>query len=243
MPPESVSPGKERKHPGFADRADAGRQLAQRLLPLADRAPLVLGLPRGGIPVAREVALALDAELDCLCVRKLGAPGNPEYGIGAIAEGGVRVVDREAAEVLHLVNGELDRIVATEEVELRRRVAAYRGERPPADLAGRTVVVVDDGVATGLTDIAALRAARRRRPARLVLAVPVCAPESIGLLRAEADELVVLITPSPLWGVGNWYRDFSQVADEEVVAALREFGDGGRFGSARGPAAMPGPGR
>ena len=204
----------------FSDRADAGRQLAQRLLPLASEDPVVVALPRGGVPVAEEVARALGAPLDLLAVRKLGAPHNPEYGIGAVAEGGTRVIDPEAVAVLGINGGDLDAIVARETAELDRRVALYRADRGRTELAGRTVIVVDDGVATGVTDTAALRAVRRRRPGRLVLAVPVCAAESVPRLRGEADEVVCLLEPELLHGVGQWYEDFSQVSDDEVLAAL-----------------------
>lgn len=208
----------------FRDRHDAGRRLAAELLVYRDEAPVVIGLPRGGVPVAEEIAAALDAPLDVLAVRKLGAPHNPEYGIGAIAEGGIRVFDSEALAVLGINGGVLDSIVSREAEELRRRVAAYRGERPLVDLRGRTAIVVDDGVATGVTDTAALRAVRRLAPRRLVLAVPVCAPDSAGRLREEADEVVCLNEPPLLYGVGQWYRDFSQVSDGEVIAALGDAG-------------------
>lgn len=204
----------------FSDRADAGRRLGHELLSLAPEDPVVVALPRGGVPVAEEVAGALGAPLELFAVRKLGAPHNPEYGIGAVAEDGTRVIDAEAVEVLGINGGELDAIVARETAELNRRVALYRGERAPIDLSGRTVVVVDDGVATGVTDTAALRAIRRRRPRRLVLAVPVCAAEAAARLRGEADELVCLLEPELLYGVGQWYEDFSQVSDDEVLAAL-----------------------
>jgi putative phosphoribosyl transferase len=204
----------------FRDRQDAGRRLAAELLAYGDEDPVVVGLPRGGVPVAEEIAAALGAPLEVLAVRKLGAPHNPEYGIGAIAEGDIRVFDSEALAVLGINGGVLDSIVARESEELRRRVAAYRGERPLIDLRGRTAIVVDDGVATGVTDTAALRAVRRLRPRRLVLAVPVCAPDSAARLRGEADEVVCLSEPPLLYGVGQWYRDFSQVSDGEVIAAL-----------------------
>jgi putative phosphoribosyl transferase len=209
------------RHPRFADRRDAGRQLAARLLlPLAKQEPVVVALPRGGVPVADEIAMALAAPLEILAVRKLGAPHNPEYGIGAIAEDGTRVLDPEALGVLGIDNDGLEAIVAREAAELRRRVAVYHGERPATPLAGRTVVIVDDGVATGVTDTAALRSARRQQPGRLVLAVPVAPPDSLARLREEADEVVCLVAPALLYGVGQWYRDFGQVSDDEVVAIL-----------------------
>ncbi|MDX6610335.1 MAG: putative phosphoribosyl transferase [Solirubrobacterales bacterium] len=206
--------------PQFADRLDAGRQLVGKLLPLAGEHPVVVGLPRGGIPVADEIAAALEAPLEVFAVRKLGAPHNPEYGIGAIAEDGTRVLDRQALGVLGIAGGALEQIVARETAELGRRVEAYRGGHPIRPLSDRTVIVVDDGVATGVTDTAALRALRRYGPRRLVLAVPVCAPDSAARLRGEADEIVCLVEPGELYGVGQWYADFTQVADAEVVAAL-----------------------
>lgn len=205
---------------GFSDRSDAGRQLAARLLPLADERPLIFGLPRGGVPVAKEVAALLGAPLEILAVRKLGAPHNPEYGIGAIAEGGTRIFDEEALALLEIDGGELAGIVEREAAELRRRVETYRGDREPIAAHDRTVIVVDDGVATGVTDTAALRAVRRRGPRRLILAVPVCPPDSLARLREEADEVVCLVSPARLQGVAQWYADFGQVADAEVVAAL-----------------------
>jgi putative phosphoribosyl transferase len=212
--------GGDLEQPRFADRRDAGRQLAAVLLPLAREKPVVVGLPRGGIPVAEEVASALGAPLEFLAVRKLGAPHNPEYGIGAITEGGTHIFDPEAIAVLGIDNGMLEGIVARESAELQRRVEAYRGGRPPLPLEGRAVILVDDGVATGVTDTAALRAIRRRGPQHLILAVPVCAPDSAARLREEADELVCLVEPSMFYGVGQWYRDFSQTSDEEVIASL-----------------------
>src|SRR5436309_3296665 len=204
----------------FADRSDAGRQLAGQLLALAEERPLVIGLPRGGVPVADEVAARLGAPLEILAVRKLGALHNPEYGIGAIAEGGTRVFDQEALELLEIDGAELTRIVERETVELRRRVEAYRGDREPLSLRDRTVIVVDDGVATGVTDTAALREVHRHRPRRLILAVPVCPPDSLARLREEADQIRCLVAPPRLQGVGQWYADFSQVADDEVIDIL-----------------------
>lgn len=208
----------------FADRRDAGRRLGERLLPFAYENPLVIGLPRGGVPVAREVALALHAPLDFLAVRKLGAPHNPEYGIGAVAEGGVRLIDPEAVAILGLRNGVVDQIAARETAELERRAELYRDDRPRLGVGGHTVIVVDDGVATGVTDSAALRALRRMGPRRLVLAVPVCPPDSARRLREEADEVICLQQPPRFLGVGQFYEDFSQVSDEEVVSTLADLG-------------------
>jgi putative phosphoribosyl transferase len=208
----------------FADRRDAGRQLGERLLPFAYENPLVIGLPRGGVPVAREVALALHAPLDFLAVRKLGAPHNPEYGIGAVAEGGVRLIDSEAIAILGLRNGIVDQIAARETAELERRAELYRDDRLPLNVSGHTAIVVDDGVATGITDSAALRAVRRLGPRRLILAVPVCPPDSAHRLLGEADEVIALQQPPRFFGVGQFYEDFAQVSDEEVVSALAELG-------------------
>jgi putative phosphoribosyl transferase len=207
--------------PIFADRRDAGRLLAEPLSDLAMVDPVIVALPRGGVPVASEISLALGAPLEVFAVRKLGAPGNPEYGVGAIAEDGTRVIDPEATAVLGIRNGELEKTAERERAELRRRVKAYRGDRPPPDLEGRTVVIVDDGAATGLTDVAAIRAIRRQKPRRVVLALPVCSAEALELLRGEAEQVVCLRAPRPFHGVGHWYRDFTQVPDQEVIDALR----------------------
>jgi putative phosphoribosyl transferase len=205
----------------FADRRDAGRRLAEILKELDQANPIVIALPRGGVPVAGEIARALDAPLEILAVRKIGAPGRPEFGIGAIAEDGTRVIDEEAIAVLGVRNGELEQIVSRERAELDRRVLAYREERPPPDFRDRTVVIVDDGAATGLTVTAAIRAVRRHKPRRIVLAVPVCSSEALAVLRDEADQVVCLRVPRRLRSVGNWYRDFAQVSDAEVIAELR----------------------
>ena len=204
----------------FLDRHDAGRRLAAALSALAPADAVILGLPRGGVPVAREIARALRAPLDILAVRKLGAPGNPEFGVGAIAEGDVVVVREEAARRVGLVGAALEEAIRRERTELDRRVARYRGERPAVGLGGSTAVLVDDGVATGLTEIAAVRAARERGAARVIVAVPVGAADSIRLLRSEADEVVCLVEARRLIGVGRWYDDFSPVSDEEVLELL-----------------------
>jgi putative phosphoribosyl transferase len=206
--------------PLFADRRDAGRQLAKRLMPLRAQRPVILALPRGGVPVAHEIAVSLGAPLNVLAVRKLGAPENPEYGVGAVAEDGTVVINQQAVAGLGIRRGDLERIIAREAAELRRRVGRYRHGRPLIDLAGRTVIVVDDGVATGVTDAAALRAVRKRGPREVILAVPVCAPDAAEHLATEADEVVCLQAPAQLDGVGRWYGDFEQVSDEEVIALL-----------------------
>jgi predicted phosphoribosyltransferase len=204
----------------FDDRRDAGRRLAGLLGHLAPEAPVVLGLPRGGVPVAAEVSAALEAPLDVIVVRKLGAPSHPELAIGAVAEGGSLVVDPLLAEHAGVSAEELDRVLARERGELRRRIAALRALRPPADLRGGTAVVVDDGLATGLTVLAAVRAARRRGADRVVVAAPVGSAEAVALLGREADEVVCHTVPRALVGVGRWYRDFSPVPDDEVLALL-----------------------
>lgn len=216
----TLRPSTRRGRPPFRDRAEAGRLLAEELATMGLREPLVLALPRGGVPVAREVADRLGAPLEVLGVRKLAHPGRPEFGFGAIAEDGTRLVDPESAQVLGLRNGELEAITARERAELRRRVGLYRDGRPAPEVRGRTVVVVDDGVATGLTDAAAVRALRRRGAARIVLAVPVCPADALGRLREEADAVVVPRVPARFRGVGDSYLDFAQVSDEEVVDAL-----------------------
>jgi predicted phosphoribosyltransferase len=208
----------------FVDRADAGRRLASQLGSLAGEQPVIVALPRGGVPVAFEVARALGAPLDILAVRKLGAPGNPELGVGAVAEDGTGVLDPRSAGRLGMTQATLDETLALESQELRRRVERYRDGRSPTPVGGRTVIVVDDGLATGLTDLAAVRALRKRGARQIVVAVPVGSSEAVSLLAEEADRVVCLEVPSPLFGVGMWYDDFTEVSDEEVVALLAEAG-------------------
>lgn len=204
----------------FHDRADAGRHLAACLTRVALTDPVVVALPRGGVPVGAEVAGALDAPLDVIVVRKIGAPGHPELGIGAIAEGGVLVIDDRSRAALRLGPDALAALREPEERELLRRVARYRGARPMIDVAGRDVVVVDDGLATGVTATAALRALRALGPRRLILAIPVGAPSSIVRLGTEADEVVAVLRPPDLVAVGRWYDDFRPTTDAEVAACL-----------------------
>lgn len=204
----------------FSDRRDAGRQLAARLAPLALQKPVVVALPRGGVPVGAEVAAALRAPLEILAVRKLGAPGNPELAIGAVAEDGSGVLDRRSAEMLGMTRAMFDDTLAHESRELRRRVERYRQGRAPLSLRGRAVIVVDDGLATGLTVLAAARAVRRAGARRVVVGAPVGARQSLQVLAEEVDEIVCVSVPARLLGVGMWYRDFAPVSDEEVVGLL-----------------------
>jgi putative phosphoribosyl transferase len=205
---------------GFADRVEAGRALAREVarLDLAD--PVVLALPRGGVPVAVEVADALDCPLDVLVVRKVGAPGHEEFGLGAVGEGGALWLDDDVLRRLRVSRDSLAPTIERERAELDRRVARYRGGRPGVDVAGRDVVIVDDGVATGGTAHAAIEVVRSRGARTVVLAVPVGAPESIGDLERVADEVVCVLAPPSFMAVGAWYEDFHQVSDDEVVRTL-----------------------
>ena len=204
----------------FADRVQAGRRLAARLEHLRDRRPVVVGLPRGGVPVAAEVARVLDAPLDVVLVRKLGVPFQPELAMGAVGEDGVTVVNREVMEAAGVARHELEAVETRERAELERRARAYRGDRPRLALAGRTVIVVDDGLATGSTARAACQVARAAGADYVVLAVPVAPPDWTARLSADADELVAAETPEPFLAVGQFYADFSPTTDEQVVACL-----------------------
>jgi putative phosphoribosyl transferase len=205
----------------FADRADAGRRLAARLQDLRGKRVVVLGLPRGGVPVAFEVARALRAPLDVIVVRKLGVPFQPELAMGAIGEDGVRVIDREVIRAAAVSDSELTVVEARERAEVQRRAHLFRGGRPRQPLDGRVAVVVDDGIATGATARAACQIARVQRAARVVLAVPVAPPGWEARIGASADELLCLQTPAPFFAIGQSYADFTQTTDEEVVACLR----------------------
>ena len=207
----------------FADRREAGRILASLVMKYADRDDvLVLALPRGGVPVGFEVAQALRARLDVFIVRKLGVPGHDELAMGAIATGGVRVLNDDVVISLELEPKVIDAVAAKEGKELARRERLYRGARPSPDVHGRTVILVDDGLATGSTMRAAVAALRKQRPARIVVAVPVAAPETCEEFKTEVDEVVCAATPRMFNGVGRWYGDFSQTTDEEVHELLAQ---------------------
>lgn len=209
----------------FMDRTEAGRELATMLESLAGRSDvIVLGLPRGGVPVAFEVARALDAPLDVFTVRKIGLPDNEEFAIGAIATGGVTAIDWRTVDAMRVSERAIELVIAREREELARRERLYRGSRPPPVIAGRTVVVVDDGLATGSTMYAAVTALRTLQPARIVVAVPVASPEAQAMLRDVADACVCAYVPGQLYSVGQWYEDFSPTTDGEVLSLLRRAG-------------------
>ncbi|MBL9214984.1 MAG: hypothetical protein JNG83_05870 [Opitutaceae bacterium] len=207
--------------PHFQDRPDAGAQLAGRLAAYAGRPDVtILALPRGGVPVARAVAARLGVPLDVLVVRKLGVPGHEELAMGAVAGGGVQVLNHDIVNSLGLDRVTIEQVAARERRELARRERAYRGDRPPAPVAGRTVILVDDGIATGATARAALAALRTRGADRLVVAAPTISPEAFRQLRSCADEVVAVIVPDAFQGVGEWYDNFTQTTDDEVRALL-----------------------
>jgi predicted phosphoribosyltransferase len=205
----------------FEDRVDAGRQLARKLMHYAGRPDvLVLALPRGGVRVGYEIAQALAAPLDVFLVRKLGVPGHEELAMGALASGNVRVLNEDVVNALHIPQEIIDEATAEEAQELERRERAYRDDRPPTAVRGRTVILVDDGLATGSTMRAAVAALRQLKPQRLVMAVPVAAAETCADFRELVDETVCLRTPEPFFAVGAWYDDFAQTTDEEVRELL-----------------------
>jgi putative phosphoribosyl transferase len=214
---------KEGKMTPFRDRRDAGRKLAQKLSAYAGRPQaLILALPRGGVPVAYEVARALTIPLDIFIVRKLGLPGREELAIGAIASGGIRVLNNDIIRMLSIPEEVINFVVKRELEELQRREKLYRGERPLPEIRDRTVILIDDGLATGASMRAAVAGLRAQHPARIVVAVPAAAPETCDAFQTEVDEVVCAITPEPFYGVGRWYEDFSQVNDEEVRILLEE---------------------
>jgi predicted phosphoribosyltransferase len=205
----------------FQDRAEAGRKLAEKLLKYAgDPNVLVLALPRGGVPVGYEVAQALHAPLDVFVVRKLGVPGQPELAMGAIATGGVRVLNEDVIDALGIPLDVIEAVTAEEQRELARREQLYRGHHPAPNLRGRIVILIDDGLATGSTMRAAVAAARQQQPARILVAVPVAAPSTYDDFQGEVDEIVCLYTPEPFHAVGLWYETFSQTTDAEIHALL-----------------------
>ena len=231
MQPVLVKPGL------FRDRREAGRLLAEKLAAYANRPDvLVLALPRGGVPVAYEVARGLGAPLDVFVVRKLGVPGYEELAMGAIASGGVRVLNDQLVERLGIGEQAIEAIAARERQELERRERLYRGDRPPPDVRGRTVILVDDGLATGATMHAAIEALRQQNPARIVVAVPTASPEACEEMKEKADDVICAITPEPFHAVGRWYQDFSQTADEEVGILLARQGTPQTGEVAQGPA-------
>ena len=212
MPPPAPAP--------LPDRRTAGERLAERLLRYRDEAPVVLALPRGGVPVGFEIAQRLGAPLDVLIVRKVGAPGNPEYGLGAVVEGGTRFLDAPRIRAAGLTLKQLGPTISREFAEVERRAREYREGTTAVEVRGRTVILVDDGVATGGSVLAALRALRSREPSRIVLALGVAPEETVAALRPEVDDLVVLLVPAVFFAVGEWYHQFSQVSDAEVRRLL-----------------------
>ena len=218
----------------FRDRSDAGRRLAKALSEYKGRNAVVLALPRGGVPVAAEVAAALEAPLDLILVRKIGVPTQPELAMGAVVDGAAPIVVRneEVIELSGTTADEFDAACARELAEIERRRQLYIGERPRAEIAGQVVIVIDDGIATGATTRAALQAIRNRKPKELVLAVPVAPPDTITQLSREVDALICLETPELFGAIGYFYRDFRQVSDQEVVAILKHF-------PAKRPASIP----
>jgi putative phosphoribosyl transferase len=210
----------------FLDRHDAGRRLSRELSGYADRSDvIVLALPRGGVPVGYEVATALHVPLDVFVVRKLGVPGQEELAMGAIASGGVRILDEDIIRRAGVTTEHLRRVTAAEQAELERRERQYRGDRPFPDLSGKTVILVDDGLATGSTMRAAVAALRQEGPSRVVVAVPVAAEETCEAFRHIADDIICAVTPEPFYAVGLWYADFSQTQDEEVHDLLERARD------------------
>lgn len=205
----------------FKDRVTAGRELADALSHYAGRGDvIVLGLPRGGVPVALQVAEILGVSLDLMLVRKLGLPGHKELAMGAIATGGSSVLNEDVVRYYNISAEVIEAATAEERQELQRRERLYRGERPVPELRDRCVILVDDGLATGATMRAAVLALRQQAPAQIVVAVPVAPPDTVALLRAIVDEIVCLATPEPFWGVGRWYQDFAQTTDAEVRELL-----------------------
>jgi predicted phosphoribosyltransferase len=210
------------RSPPFGDRRDAGQKLAVKLSLFGGERCVVFGLPRGGVPVGYEISRALGAPLDVFVSRKLGAPGQPEFGIGAVAVGGVRILNADVIRRLGITDEYVERITAREVAEVNRRLRFFRGGRPEPEVGGRTAILVDDGLATGVTARAAVEGLRLRKPQRLILAAPVCAAQTAELFESRVDQLVCLAAPSDLGAIGLWYRNFEQTTDEEVVELLEK---------------------
>jgi predicted phosphoribosyltransferase len=211
----------------FRDRREAGRLLAEKLSVYANRPDvIVLALPRGGVPVAYEVARALNVPLDVFPVRKLGVPGHDELAMGAIAPGGVRILNDEVVRALGIPDYSIDAVAAKEQQELTRRERLYRGDRPPPEVRGKTVLLVDDGLATGATMLAAIKALRQQEARRIVVAVPIASPETCDQMRGHVDDIICAVTPEPFYAVGLWYENFSQTSDEEVRDLLNRASEG-----------------
>lgn len=212
----------------FVDRRDAGKKLADRLRGLGDENPVVIGLPRGGVVVAAEVAKALDVPLDIVGVRKLGTPGQPELAMGAIAEEDVIVYNESVLSHLNIGDAEMKEVIASEQDEMNRRIRVFRGDKPAVSVEGRTAILIDDGLATGMTAVAAARALRRKGAGKIVLAVPVSSHRTAEAMRSEVDDVVTLLTPETFFAIGEWYMEFGQTTDEEVIdlvhgRSLQEF--------------------
>lgn len=204
------------------NRVEAGRRLVEPLLKYANRCDvIILALPRGGVPVAYEVATALKVRLDLMLVRKLGVPSHPEYAMGALASGGIQILNDDAMRVQSIDRAGFESVVAREARELSRREHAYRGSRPPLQLKGQAVILIDDGLATGSSMMAAVHAVRTQAPSRIVVAVPVAPPETVEALQSEVDEVICLLIPKWMMSIGRWYLDFSQTSDEEVIDLMQ----------------------
>ncbi|MDI6630804.1 MAG: phosphoribosyltransferase [Bacillota bacterium] len=216
----------------FADRTDAGRQLAESLAGRAYPGGLVLAIPRGGVVVGAEIARALQLPLDIIIPRKIGAPHNPELAIGAVTQDGTAIFNEALLAQFYLSPEEREHLISTAVAEIDRRMRLYRGDRPPVSWRDRTVILTDDGIATGFTVVAALRSLQKAGPRKIILAVPVAPPDTLERLRSEVDELVCLLAPEFFMAVGQFYRHFDQTTDAEVIALLKELGPDGADGSA-----------
>lgn len=206
----------------YKDRQDAGYKLAEKLKKYADDNPVILALPRGGVVLGYEVAKMLNAKLDVIVPRKIGAPFHPEFGVGAIAPGGVRVLDLDSISHLRISETEIEEIIEYETIEMNRRTDLYRKDLPPLDLDGKTVIVIDDGIATGVSTKAAIIAIKKMKPKKIILAVPVCPPDTANIFRKEVDEFLSLSEPDDFYAVGAYYDDFSQISDNEVIDLIEK---------------------